>query len=146
MCYHFIVNSRIVIDTSVFISALLGAQGPSRELIRLCLLGHYQPLMGNALFFEYEAVTGRKEVLGQCRLNQTEIFSLLEALMSVCEWINIYYLWRPNLKDEGDNHLIELAIAGNADYIATNNVKDFQGTELIFPHLSILKPEHLLRR
>jgi putative PIN family toxin of toxin-antitoxin system len=139
------VNSRIVIDTSVFVSALIGADGPSRKLIRYCLLGRYQPLIGNALFAEYEAVMGRKEIIDQCVLSQTEVVSLLEALMSVCEWINIYYLWRPNLRDEGDNHLIELAISGNAHHIATNNVKDFQGTELIFPHLSILKPEHLLR-
>ncbi|QUS62592.1 putative toxin-antitoxin system toxin component, PIN family [Synechocystis sp. PCC 7338] len=139
------MNNRIVIDTSVFVSALIGADGPSRKLIRYCLLGQYQPLIGNTLFAEYEAVMGRKEIIDQCVLSQTEVVSLLEALMSVCEWINIYYLWRPNLRDEGDNHLIELAISGNAHYIATNNVKDFQGTELIFPHLSILKPEHLLR-
>jgi putative PIN family toxin of toxin-antitoxin system len=139
------VDNRIVIDTSVFVSALIGSQGPSRELIRRCLLSEYQPLMGNALFAEYEAVVGRKEIISQCLLSRTEVVSLLEALMSVCEWVNIYYLWRPNLRDEGDNHLIELAISGNAHYIATNNVKDFQGTELIFPHLSILKPEHLLR-
>jgi predicted nucleic acid-binding protein len=74
------------------------------------------------------------------------MISLLEALMSVCDWISIYYLLKANLKDEGDNHLVELAISGNAHYIATNNIRDFQGTELIFPHLSILKPEHLLRR
>ena len=139
------MNNRIVIDTSVFISALIGSQGPSRELIRRCLLGKFLPLMGNALFSEYEAVIGRREILGQCRLDESEISSLLAALMSVCEWVNIYYLWRPNSRDEGDNHLIELAIAGNADYIATNNVKDFQGTELLFPHLSILKPEFLIR-
>lgn len=139
------MNNRIVIDTSVFVSALIGSQGPSRELIRRCLLGEFLPLMGNALFSEYEAVIERREILSQCRLDESEISSLLAALMSVCEWVNIYYLWRPNLRDEGDNHLIESAIAGNANYIATNNVKDFQETELIFPHLSILKPEFLIR-
>jgi putative PIN family toxin of toxin-antitoxin system len=140
------VNNRIVINTSVFISALIGDRGPSRELIRRCLLREYQPLMGNALFAEYEAVMRREIIVDQCLLSQSEMISLLEALTSVCEWINIYYLWRPNLKDEGDNHLVELAISGNANYITTNNVRDFQGTELIFSHLSILKPEDLLRR
>ncbi|MFN9650806.1 MAG: PIN domain-containing protein, partial [Pseudanabaena sp.] len=41
------MKSRIVIDTSVLISALIGSTGASRELIRLCLQGEYQPLMGN---------------------------------------------------------------------------------------------------
>ena len=65
--------------------------------------------------------------------------------MSVSQWIHIYYLWRPNLKDEADNHLIELAIAGNARILATKNIKDFQNAELLFPELSILKPEEIIR-
>jgi hypothetical protein len=35
---------------------------------------------------------------------------------------------------------IELAIAGNAQ-VVTNNIRDFQGAELLFPKLLILKPE-----
>jgi predicted nucleic acid-binding protein len=54
-------------------------------------------------------------------------------------------LWRPNLKDEADNHLIELAVAGNAQIIVTKNVKDFQNAELVFPNLSILRPEEIIR-
>jgi len=41
-----------------------------------------------------------------------------------------FLLFRLNTrsKDEADNHLIELAIAGNAKIIATNNIKDFKQT------------------
>jgi len=108
--------------------------------------------MGNVLFTEYESVTSRTEILERCILNEQEITTLLNAFLAVCEWVNIYYLWRPNLKDEQDNHLIELAgakracgIAGNANYIVTNNLRDFQNTELSFPYLSIVKPDFLLR-
>ena len=139
------MSIRIVVDTNVFVSALIGSQGANRELIRRCLLREYQPLMGNTLFAEYESVISREDVLSRCRLDQGEISALLAAFMSVNEWTNIYYLWRPNLRDEGDNHLIELAIAGNAKVIATNNVKDFQGAELLFPQISILKPEQIIR-
>lgn len=139
------MSSRIVVDTSVFISALIGPRGPSRALIRRCLLGDYTPLMGNALFSEYESVIGRASVLRQCPLSTTEIIDLLAAFLSVSEWVNVYYLWRPNLRDEGDNHLIELAVAGNASAIATNNIRDFQGTDLLFPDLLITTPEQLLK-
>ena len=44
-----------------------------------------------------------------------------------------------------DNHLIELAVAGNAQIIVTKNVKDFQNAELVFPNLSILRPEEIIR-
>jgi putative PIN family toxin of toxin-antitoxin system len=144
MCYH--ADMRIVMDTSVFVSALLGAKGPSRELVRRCLLRQYQPLMGNALFCEYESVIGRELIVQKCRLSSAEVADLLAALLSVCEWVQLYYLWRPNLRDEGDNHLMELAIAGNAQAIVTNNVKDFRGAELLFPRVAVLKPEQILQQ
>jgi putative PIN family toxin of toxin-antitoxin system len=137
--------TKIVVDTSVFISALIGAQGPSRELIRRCLKGDYKPLMGNALFSEYESVIQRKEIIAKCPLSSEEMLTLLASFISISQWVYIYYLWRPNLKDEADNHLIELAVAGNAPIIATNNIKDFQNTDLLFPNLSILKPEKIIR-
>lgn len=136
---------KIVVDTSVFISALISSQGSSRELIRRCLKGEYQPLMGNALFSEYESVIQRSEIIAKCPLSSEEISALLTSLMSISKWISIYYLWRPNLKDEADNHLIELAVAGNAQMIATHNIKDFKNAELLFPNLSILKPEEIIR-
>ncbi len=145
MSYHFIMPPKIVVDTSVFISSLIGASGPSREVIRRSLQGQFHPLMGTALFCEYESVIGRASVLATCPLSEAEILELTQAFMSVCDWINIFYLWRPNLSDEGDNHLIELAIAGNANVLVTNNLKDFRNSELSFPGLQILSPAQLIR-
>lgn len=135
---------KIVVDTSVFISALISSQGASRELLRRCLRLRYQPLMGNALFCEYEQVISRDEILRSCPLSLEEIQTLMAAFISVCEWRRIYYLWRPNLKDEADNHLIELAIAGNAQIIATYNIKDFRQTELIFNEVLIKRPDEII--
>ncbi|MCH2248064.1 MAG: putative toxin-antitoxin system toxin component, PIN family [Crocosphaera sp.] len=139
------MTTKIVVDTSVFVSSLIGTQGPSRELIRCCLRGEYQPLMGNALFCEYESVINREEILAKCPLTSSEIEVLFQAFLSVSQWVNIYFLWRPNLTDEADNHLIELAMAGNASSIVTNNLKDFQNTDLLFPNLSIVRPEQIIR-
>ena len=139
------MTNKIVVDTSVFISALIGPKGPSRELLRRCFKGEYLPVMGNALFNEYEAVRSRDEIIHKCKLAPTEIEELACSFYSICEWISIFYLWRPNLRDEGDNHVIELAVAANASIIATNNISDFSNTELHFPELAILKPEQILR-
>lgn len=145
MCHHFPMNNFVVIDTSVLISALLGPAGPSRELIRRCLQGRYKPLISNTLFQEYEDVTSRPHILDKCPLTQAELRELLNAYYSAGEWVHIYYLWRPNLPDESDNFLIELAVAGNANCIVTNNVRDLRDAELIFPDLHITTPEQLLR-
>ena len=139
------MSNIVVIDTSVLINALLGPAGPARELIRRCLKGIYNPLINNTLFLEYEEVTNRSHILEQCPLTSTELQELLNAYYSVCEWVPIYYLWRPNLLDESDNFLIELAIAGNAYCIVTKNIRDLKKSEMMFPDLQILTPEQLLR-
>ena len=136
---------NIVIDTSVLVSALVGKEGPNREVLRQCLMGLYKPLISNALFSEYEEVVARENILELCPLKPEEIRDLLNALYHICRWVPIYYLWRPNLKDEDDNFLIELAVAGNAEYIVTNNTKYLHSGELSFKGLRILTPEEFLR-
>lgn len=139
------MNNTIVVDTSVLISALIGPIGPNREVIRGCLNGCYNPLISNALFQEYEDVSGRDTIRELCPLTTAELRELLNAFYSTCQWVPIYYLWRPNLLDEADNFLIELAVAGNATCIVTNNIRDMKSSELAFPSLHILTPEELLR-
>ena len=134
----------IVVDTSVLIGALIGSQGPSREVIRRCLQEMYTPLISNALFLEYEDVSKRKRILDLCPLTAHEMGELLNAFYAVCRWVPIYYLWRPNVPDEGDNFVIELALAGNAKHVVTHNIRDFQNAELLFPGLSIVRPEEFL--
>jgi uncharacterized protein len=136
----------IVVDTSVVISALIGSKGPAREVLRRCLHGDYAPLISNALFQEYEDVSRRAAIVKKTPLTANEIQELMSAFYSVCRWVPIYYLWRPNLLDENDNFLVELAVAGNARGIVTNNTKDLKAAELTFPDFEILTPEDLLRR
>jgi predicted nucleic acid-binding protein len=69
---------------------------------------------------------------------------LLDALLSVADWVRIHFLWRPNLADEGDNHVLELAVAGGARAIITSNLRDFHNAELLFPDIEIFKPGDFL--
>lgn len=135
---------KIVLDTNIFISAVLGPKGASRQIIRGCLQQEYLPLMGNTLFLEYEALLARPELFGRCILNPKEREALLDAYLSVCRWVTVYYAWRPNLRDEADNHLIELAVAGGADCLVTKNIRDFNGSDLQFPGLKVQTPERFL--
>ena len=64
--------------------------------------------------------------------------------MAHCRWTRIYFGWRPNLRDEGDNHLVELAVAGGADCIVSHNQRDLRSNELTFPGLRIVTPAQLL--
>ena len=86
--------------------------------------------MSNALFLEYEAVTQRAEVMRRCHFSAPEAEQFLDAVFASSQWVEIYFAWRPNLLDEGDNFLIELAVAGNADYLQRSEREDCSRTQI----------------
>lgn len=134
---------EIVVDTNVFVGACLG-RGPSSDVVAACLRGQHLPLMGTALLAEYEDVLDRKMIFRRSRLTAAERNELLDIFLSVCRWTRIYFGWRPNLPDEDDNHLIELALAGGASHIVTNNVRDLRAMELKFPDLKVCTPRKFM--
>lgn len=139
-----VMEQRLVIDTNIFLGACLG-QGAAHHVVAACMRGKCRPLMGAALFAEYEAVLGRTELFKTSRLSQAERDELLDIFLATCEWTRIYFAWRPNLPDEADNHLVELAVAGGARYIVTRNLRDVARMELKFPALRIVSPEGFLK-
>lgn len=134
-----------MVDTNVFVGACLG-KGPSSVVIEGCLTGRFVPLMGAALLAEYEDVLGRPKLFETCRLSKAEREELLNILLASCRWTRIYFGWRPNLRDEGDNHLVELAVAGGADTIVTHNIRHLRAMELKFPGLAVATPAQLLAK
>lgn len=133
----------IVLDTNVFVSALRSGGGASRQVLRRILLGQVMPLFGNALWQEYQDLLGRD--VWTPETTPEERLQVLAALARAGRWVSVYYGWRPNLRDEGDNHLIELAIAGNAQAVVTHNVRDLTRGELAWPHLRVVTPHQFLK-
>ena len=137
---------KVVLDTHIFISALIGKKDSySRLILNNIFDEKIIPLMGEALFHELQDVMERDALFARCALNKLERSDLFEAFLGCCKWTRIYYLWRPNLRDEADNHLIELAVAGGAETIITENLRDFTGGELNFPYLKVVTPETFIK-
>lgn len=132
----------LVIDTNVFVAGLRSAGGASRAVLRRALEGKFQPLFGNALWMEYQDLLGRP-VWGDTT-TPDERLAVLAALAKQGRWVTVYYGWRPNLPDEADNHLIELALAGGATAIVTHNLRDIKGGELRLGNLRVLTPAQCL--
>lgn len=87
----------------------------------------------------------RPALFKNCRLAAAEREELLDIFIACCRWTRIYSLWRPSLPDEGDNHLMELAVAGNADCIVTRNLRDLARGKLRFAAIHVQSPERILK-
>ena len=136
--------TTVVMDTNVLVGALLRRGGPARSVSRACLQGFYRPVIGSALLAEYEDVLSRAELFETSVLTRPERETVLDAFLSRCRWVEMFFAWRPNLPDEADNHLIELAVAAQADTIVTRNLRHVARGELRFPAVKILTPAQCL--
>jgi len=125
---------KVIIDTNILVNVLLSPnkESASFKVLELCLMRKIFPQVGHALFCEYEDVFSRVELRIQTRYTDSEIEGILDGFLNVCKWSKVHYLWRPNLKDEGDNHLIDLAVASGAEWIVTQNVRDLNSGDLRF--------------
>jgi uncharacterized protein len=74
----------VVVDTNVFVSAAMSANGASRQIIRFCLRGHLTPLMGNALFSEFEDVCSRDALFDERLISREDRNVLLDAFFASC--------------------------------------------------------------
>lgn len=96
---------KVVVDTNVLVAGLIGSNGPNREILRRCLMGELQPFVGNALYLEYQDLLSRDDIQALCKQTSVTLMEFLDGFAHVCTAIDARYLWRPNLKDEADNHL-----------------------------------------
>ena len=139
------MSIKVVIDTNVLVAGLIGGKGPNREILRHCFKGTLQPYLGNALYTEYQDLLNRENIQVLCKQTSVTLTEFLDDFFSICKPVNVWFLWRPNLKDEADNHIIELAVAANATYIVTNNISDFAQAELLQEGYEVITPPDLLR-
>jgi putative PIN family toxin of toxin-antitoxin system len=118
---------QIVVDTNVFITALISQFGASYKLFSLIDQGVYELNLSVPLALEYESIA--KRMNDKILLSEEEIDDILDFVITNSNRWKIYYLWRPQLKDPGDDMLLELAVTANCNYIVTYNVNDFKGIE-----------------
>src|SRR5688500_4416308 len=129
-----------VIDTNIFVGALMRRDGVNRAVLEQCFRGKVEPLMGDALFYEYEDLLHRDYLFSNSSFSAQERVSLFNDFCGICRWVPVHYRWRPNLEDEGDNHILELAMAGNAGRVVSWNARDFRERDLILPDVAVVTP------
>ena len=102
-------------------------------------------IMHFKLLAEYYDVLTRPDIISDLIYTHEEIEKFLIGLVNVAEEVNPRYLWRPNLKDEKDNFLIEIAVTFQPCTIITHNIKDLLQGELLFPSIYVKQPQEVIK-
>ncbi len=122
---------EIVIDTNVIIASLKSKRGASYKLLNLINSKKFNINVSVPLIYEYEQVIADKIP----KLSKNDITDYIDAICKLSNRHNIYYLWRPQLKDPKDEMVLELAIKSKSKYIITYNKIDFKNAKKFGVHV-----------
>ena len=115
-------TSQIVIDTNVFVAAQRSKRGASAKLISLVGTDRFDIHVSVPLVLEYEEVLLRQR--GELNLTQEDVADLIDAICALATHKDIYFLWRPYLRDRKDELVLELAVAAQCDYIIDSRINN----------------------
>jgi putative PIN family toxin of toxin-antitoxin system len=136
---------KVVLDTDVIVAAVLSERGASRRLLLRIVDGRLAGAISVPLMLEYEAVLKRPRILEASGLTAAEGDVILDQVAASMAHVEMFYLWRPLLRDPDDDMVLETALNGGADAIVTFNVADF-GDEPPRLGIEVIRPGDLLRR
>jgi len=136
---------RLVLDTDVVVAAMRSPTGGSAELLRRIDEGKATMLMIVALGLEYEAICTLADHRLASGLSLLQANLYVDTLVEMAEPVELYFRWRPQLRDPGDELVLEAAVNGRASAIVTFNEKDLREARTSFD-IEVLRPGEVLRR
>jgi putative PIN family toxin of toxin-antitoxin system len=116
---------RLVLDTSVIVSAFRSTTGASRLLLDHVMCGNIRLVASASLFFEYEDVLTRPDQIAAHGISPQRIEQFLIALAGFTDRTRIHFHLRPQLRDPGDELVLATAVNGHADALVTHNIRHF---------------------
>lgn len=119
--------------------------GGSAELLRRIDNGKAVILLTVALALEYEAICTLAEHRLAAGLTAWEANLYVDGVISLAEPVKAYFRWRPQLRDPGDELVLEAAVNGRADAIVTFNERDLRDARRSFA-IDVIRPGEALRR
>ena len=136
---------RVVLDTDVVVAGFARGSGASRRLLMAALDEEIRLLLSTPLSIEYEAVLTRPAVLAMAGVSAEEVAVALDEFVTLCVPVALDYRWRPQARDPNDDLVLETAINGGADVVASFNVADMQAGARRFG-IPVERPGAVVRR
>lgn len=131
----------VVLDTNVVVSALRSQRGASFQVLTAVGGESFDIAISVPIVLEYEAALVAQRAPG---ITERDVRIALDYLCEVGLEQQVFFLWRPTLRDPNDDMVLELAVAAGCSAIVTYNIRDFRGTERF--GIEVWSPADLLRK
>jgi putative PIN family toxin of toxin-antitoxin system len=129
---------RIVLDSNILLAAI-GKRSRFRPIWTAFISGKYDLIVSDDIIYEYEEILQRCASPGAAK-TVMEIF--IESPKIIFQ--QIYYSWNAIRQDPDDNKFFDIAIAGNADYLVTNDAHFNVLKQLSFPTIKVISGDEFL--
>ena len=137
---------RCVLDTDVIIAALRSPSGASAAILLNAQGNPALKLLGSVpLVLEYEAKCLLPKHWQAAGATEGQVLAFLDTLVGLMEPVRLDFHWRPQLRDPGDEMVLETAINGQADLLVTFNLRDYGDAPQRFG-IQAVRPVDALRR
>ena len=132
---------KIVVDTSVLMSACRSRGGWSHDLLSRVAKGQFEHVITVPLVIEYEDVLHRKAMVP---VSKAAVDDVLDYICAIGLRQKVHFLWRPKLTDVRDDMVLEAAFNGQCDAIVTWNIRDFSAAAAI--GIDVVSPDLFVKR
>nr|CAA6811428.1 MAG: Unknown protein [uncultured Thiotrichaceae bacterium] len=137
---------RYVLDTDVIIAAMRSPTGASAAILLTALNDSTLKLLCSVpLALEYEAKCTMEKHYEAAQLSREQSQIFVDTILGMMEPVKLDFRWRPQLKDPGDEMVLETAINGHADMLVTFNLRDYGSAPQLFG-IQALRPADALKR
>lgn len=136
---------KVVLDTNVLFQAIYNKNGASGYILEKIRTKEIERMISIPVFIEYQDIFNRDKTKKLLKIDSKGVNIILDFISAFSTPVEIKYLMRPNLQDEGDNMFVDLAFASRSNFLITSNTKDYLiENDLKFDSFRVINPSEFV--
>jgi putative PIN family toxin of toxin-antitoxin system len=129
---------RIVLDSNILLVAI-GRKSLFKPIWEAFINGRYKLIVSDDIILEYEEILQQRSSEGVAEIIMEIIVESPEVIYQ-----QIYYSWNMISQDPDDNKFFDIAVAGNADFLVTNDAHFNVVKQSLFPTVKVISANEFL--
>ena len=129
---------KVVLDSNILLVAL-GKKSRYRPIWTAFIASKYNIIVSDDVIYEYQEILQQHAAPGVEEIVMEIFFESSNVIHQ-----QIYYSWNAIKQDPDDDKFFDISIAGNADYLVTNDAHFNVLKQLSFPSVKVINADQFL--